>query len=88
MRTKKELDTPLFETSDFGLAAYLLAGGRALEGMRLVDGHRFAFLFDQDGKLDSESRDYWDRKTKIEPRSLQEAQKSLKSRIYGERPNT
>ena len=71
-----------FETTSLNLASTLVALGNSLVGMKKSDGHRITFEFDQNPTLDKLLDAFWNRTLSVEPNTLFEAQKFLKSCIY------
>ncbi len=75
-----------YGTSDFPLAASLLALGAVYVGIDRSDPGRAVFYFKQDESLVRAVEAFWLGRLLVEPQGLFNAQKTLKSRLYDSRP--
>lgn len=73
-----------YETQSLSLAATLVSLGLALGSVVKDSGGKATFIFTQNKELNQIIELFWKRELKVEPNSFWEAQRFLKSRIYGE----
>jgi hypothetical protein len=74
-----------FRTSEISLAATLVAFGYPLDFLERTDSSKVFFVFKRDSQLDEIIQRFWSRNLTVEPLTLFESQRYLKSRIFGER---
>lgn len=82
MKPAQVLRPPLYETTDLNLASALLASGHSLTALRHEGAGRYRFCFTETPELLKIAKTYWNRKLAIEPQTLFECQRTLKSRIH------
>lgn len=73
-----------YSTSDMGIAAYLLVAGYDLLGMRHGE-RKSLFVFPE--KARNAAEEYWMEKTRVHPREMLDALRTLKARLKNEREN-
>ncbi len=74
-----------FETSDMFLAATLQTLGFGISHLEWRDQQRCVFLFENSNGLEQAVRSYWDQSLCVEPQSLLNGLKSVKTRLYASR---
>lgn len=81
----KDLDyiSSFFSSSEFALCASLVALGFTLDSIDKNNTQKVTFNFKRTQDLDEAIQKFWNRQLLIEPISYFEAQRYLKSRIYG-----
>lgn len=85
MRINTDYDTLLyFSSSELSLCSTLIALGFTLEAIDKSNPRRALFVFKRNAELDQAIDKFWKRKLHIEPLAYSEAQRYLKSRLYGE----
>lgn len=72
-----------YETQSLSLAATLVSLGLALDSVVKDPGGKATFIFPQTKELNRIIELFWKRELKVEPNNFWEAQRFLKSRIYG-----
>lgn len=75
-------DEKTFDTTDFNLATVLISEGFLIAHIDKTNPKRATFMFHKSDALDTCAECFWNRKLSIEPRTLLEAQKMLKTRLY------
>lgn len=83
MTIKLDYDLNYLESSELPLGAALVCLGFPLDSLDKANPKRVVFIFKRSEELDLASKSFWDRKLLIEPLAFFEAQRYLKSRIYG-----
>ncbi len=73
-----------YETQSLPLATTLLCLGISLDSVTKNQEGKSTFVFPQTKELNQVIELFWKRELKVEPNSFWEAQRFLKSRIYGE----
>lgn len=73
-----------YETQSLSLAATLICLGITLDSVTKDQEVKATFIFPQTKELNQAIELFWKRELKVEPNSFWEAQRFLKSRIYGE----
>lgn len=71
-----------FRTSDFGLAASLVAEGHQIINFDRSNPKRVEFIFIATEKLTEDMNAFWNDSLRISPQRLLAAQKFLKNRLY------
>ncbi len=75
--------TDYFATSELSLSAALICLGYTPDSLDKTQ-NKITFIFSRSEELDKAVQAFWRRELKIEPLAYFEAQRYLKSRIYGE----
>lgn len=83
MSTDLNDDKKYFSSSDLALCATLVALGFNLDSLDKTNPQKTFFVFNRTPELEISVQSFWDKQIKIEPISFFEAQRFLKSRIYG-----
>lgn len=78
----KSLKTEKFSTSDLGCATALVSLGAELLNLNRRDPKRVLFVFKQNNRIDSWTRDYWNGSLKVGARAMFDNLKMLKTQIY------
>lgn len=73
-----------YETQSLSLASTLVCLGIDLDSVIKDQQGKATFIFPQTKELNQATELFWKRELKVEPNSFWEAQRFLKSRIYGE----
>jgi len=73
-----------YPISDLGAAAYLVTIGSNLIRLDRENPRRIQFVFEHSHDLERAVEDYWNGSARVAPLSLQQSQKTLKSRIYAD----
>ncbi len=72
-----------YETVSLPVAATLISLGISLDSIEKTPEGKSIFIFPQTKELQQIIELFWQRTLKVEPNSFWEAQRFLKSRIYG-----
>ncbi len=72
-----------YETNSLVLASTLICLGFSLNSVTKTSENKATFLFLRTDSLNNILTSFWQRSIKVEPNSFFEAQRFLKSRIYG-----
>lgn len=72
-----------YKTQSLPLAATLISLSIELDSVNRIQEGKFAFVFPHTQSLEQIIEAFWQRKLRVEPNSYWEAQRFLKSRIYG-----
>lgn len=72
-----------YETQSLSLASTLISLGLSLDSVVKDPEGKATFIFPQTEELNQIIEIFWKRELKVEPNSFWEAQRFLKSRIYG-----
>lgn len=75
--------TSAFETSDYWLAAALLASGKVLKCLRW-EGRRAYFQFDSYATCEMAAHAYWAGDLQVRAKAFADALRTLKDRLYGD----
>ena len=73
-----------FETNSFIIASTLISLGIPLDSLVKDADGKATFIFTRTDNLELLLQSFWKRSLKVEPNSFFEAQRFLKSRIYGD----
>lgn len=79
-----DFDLNYLKTSELSLSSALICLGFNLDSLDKTNPKRILFIFKRSETLDLAAKDFWERKLLVEPLAFFEAQRYLKSRIYGE----
>jgi len=71
-----------FVTYDMSLSATLVALGHTLGEIQKEDSGRSKFFFKHTSKLKKDVFDYWKQELKVNPHSIFDSLKFIKSRLY------
>lgn len=71
-------------TTSLNLGAVLICLGISLDSVIKNQDGKSTFVFIRTPQLDEIVENFWQKKLRVEPNSFWEAQRFLKSRIYGE----
>lgn len=83
MSKNSDYNTNYFTSSEFALCAALLTLGFSLDSLDKTNPQKALFVFKRSSDLDKTIQVFWNKQLKVEPISFFEAQRFLKSRIYG-----
>lgn len=72
-----------YETQSLSLAATLISLGFTLDSVDKTSNGKSTFIFPRTSNLDEAIESFWKRELRVEANAFWEAQRFLKSRIYG-----
>ncbi len=78
-----DYDNRYFSSSELSLCACLISLGFSLDSLDRNNPQKAIFLFKRTHELDTTIQAFWAKQLRVEPNSFFEAQRFLKSRIYG-----
>ncbi|MGE4169852.1 MAG: DUF5659 domain-containing protein [Candidatus Margulisiibacteriota bacterium] len=76
--------TDCFSTFDLNLTACIVALGHPLEKIQKTEGNRSQFLFQRSQKLESDVTAYWKQDLLLNPHTIFDSLKFIKSRLYSD----
>ena len=77
-------DKNQFRSNDLSLSATLVAFGYSVEAIERATAGRATFIFARQDGLDNVIQSYWAKNLTVEPRTLLDAVKHLKTMLYSE----
>lgn len=84
MNNEKDYNQKHFSSSELALCSALVCLEFPLDSLDKTNPQRTIFKFKRSKELDLAVTNFWQRKLLVEPLAFFEAQRYLKSRIYGE----